>query len=48
MTNPSSSPWADALKSWATANPWAAATAISACAGFTALALWLMFNAVFG
>lgn len=38
----------EAIKAWAVASPWAASVAVMGTAGFTALALWLIFNAVFG
>lgn len=38
----------DWLKEWAKSNPWSLMGAVGLVAGFTALALWLIFNAVFG
>ena len=37
-----------AIRAWASANPWSISVAVVGTAGFAALALWLVFNAVFG
>lgn len=44
---PPPGPWV-AARDWAVANPWAASASVIGAFGFTALALWLVFNAVFG
>lgn len=44
---PPAGPWA-AARDWAVANPWAASVGVMGAFGFTALALWLVFNAIFG
>ena len=47
LVQPATGPW-DAVRAWVAANPWAVSVGVVGVAGFAALALWLVFNAVFG